>query len=67
MEYLDWGGRNCRGLFYSYNQEAGALFLGGAHGVVARAVAESGKFERLRRDQAWVRPGYVEEIYVPIG
>jgi hypothetical protein len=65
MSYLEWAGGNCRGLFYSYNQEAGAPFLGEAQGVVARSVAQSGQFERLRRDLAWVRPGYVEEIFVP--
>ena len=65
MDYLEWGGRHCEGLFYSYNQEASAPFLGEAQGVVHKAVAETGRFERLRRDEAWVRPGYVEEIYVP--
>jgi hypothetical protein len=65
MRYLGWGGEYCRGFFYSYNQEAGASFLGKSQGVVSRAVEGTGKFERLRRDGAWVRPGYVEEIYVP--
>ena len=50
---------------YSYNQEVNADFLGEAQGVVHRATAALGCFERLRRDESWVRRGYVEEIYVP--
>jgi hypothetical protein len=65
IEYLDWGATNCEGLFYSYNQEVNADFLGEAQGVVHRAIAALGCFERLRRDESWVRRGYVEEIYVP--
>ena len=65
MEYLEWGTGNCEGLFYSYNQEVQAEVLGEAQGVVHKAVAEMGRFERLRRDESWVRRGYVEEIYVP--
>jgi hypothetical protein len=65
VEYLAWAVINCKGLFYSYNQEAGAEFRGEGQGVVHEAVAEVGRFERLRRDESWVRRGYVEEIYVP--
>jgi hypothetical protein len=65
LHYLEWGAINCEGLFYSYNQEVSAEFLGEAQGVVHNAVAEMGCFERLRRDESWVRRGYVEEIYVP--
>ena len=65
MEYLEWGADNCEGLFYSHNQEAAVEFLGETQGVVHKAVAEMGGFERLRRDAAWVRGGYVEEVYVP--
>jgi hypothetical protein len=65
MEYLEWGAMNCEGLFYSCNQEASAEFRGEAQGVVHKAVAEMGRFERLRRDKSWVRRAYVEEIYVP--
>jgi hypothetical protein len=67
MAYIDWGGANCEGLFYSYNQEASAEFLGEVQGIVHKAITETGHFERLRRDEAWVRRGYVEEIYVPTG
>ncbi len=65
MDYLEWGATNCEGLFYSYNQEVQAEVLGEAQGVVHEAIAEMGRFERLRRDESWVRRGYVEEIYVP--
>lgn len=65
MEYLEWGASNCEGLFYSYNQESRAEFLGQPQGVVHEAVAKVGGFKRLRRDESWVRRGYVEEIYVP--
>ena len=65
VEYLEWGASNCRGLFYSYNQEAAVEFLGEAQGVVHKTASVLGGFERVRRDRAWVRDGYVEEIYVP--
>lgn len=63
LDYLRWGAANCSGLFYSYNQEAAMEFLGEAQGVVHKATTELGGFERVRRDRAWVRDGYVEEIY----
>jgi hypothetical protein len=31
--------------------------------MVPRLVEQTGGFARLRRDQSWVRAGYVEEIY----
>jgi hypothetical protein len=63
--YLEWGAKNCNGLFYSYNQEAAMEFLGERQGVVHRAVKDIGGFKRLSRNRAWVREGYVEEVYVP--
>lgn len=66
-EYLEWGAVNCTGLFYSYNQEAAMDFLGEQQGVVHKAVARLDGFERLRRERAWVREGYVEELYAPKG
>jgi hypothetical protein len=66
-DYLAWGAANCRGLFYSYNQETAADFLGEPQGIVHRAIASLGGFERVRRDRAWVRDGYVEEVYLPSG
>jgi hypothetical protein len=65
VSYLEWGAANCTGIFYSYNQETASDFLDEAQGVVHREIAARGGFERLRRDRAWVRDGYVEEIYVP--
>jgi hypothetical protein len=66
-EYLAWGARNCRGIFYSYNQEAAAPFEGSAQTVVSESVERLGGFERLRRDTSWLRRGYVEELYRPLG
>ena len=63
LEYLRWARSTCRGIFFSSNQESTAAFLGQRQGVVADAAARVGGFSRLRRDQSWVRPGYVEEIY----
>ncbi len=63
--YLEWGGANCNGLFYSYNQEARAEFLGEAQGIVSEAVERIGSFKRVRRDHSWLRRGYAEEIYLP--
>jgi hypothetical protein len=61
--YLSWARETCDGLFYSYNQEAAAGFLGKSQGVVHLAVSKLGGFERVRRETSWVRPGYVEEVY----
>ena len=66
-EYLAWGARNCRGIFYSYNQEAAAPFEGTAQNVVSESVERLGGFQRLRRDASWLRRGYVEELYRPLG
>jgi hypothetical protein len=65
IDYLRWGASNCSGLFYSYNQEAAAEFRGEVQGVVHEGAAEVGGWRRVRRDESWVRRGYVEEIYVP--
>jgi hypothetical protein len=65
VDYLRWGASHCRGLFYSYNQEAAAEFHGEVQGIVHEGVAEVGGWRRLRRDESWVRRGYVEEVYVP--
>jgi hypothetical protein len=64
-DYLRWGARHCTGTFYSYNQEARQEFLGEPQGVVHEAVSAEGGFERVRRERAWVRDGYVEEFYLP--
>lgn len=62
-EYLRWARATCDGIFFSCNQESTATFLGQRQGLVAEAVEQTGGFSRLRRDESWVRRGYVEEIY----
>ena len=66
LEYLRWGRSTCRGIFFSCNQESKAAFRGQPQGLVPEAVEEVGGFSRLRRDESWVRPGYVEEIYANV-
>ena len=63
VDYLEWGRSNCDGIFYSYNQEAAADFLGKTQSLVPKAVEQIGGFSRIRRDASWVRRGYAEEIY----
>jgi hypothetical protein len=65
LTYLTWARSTCRGLLYSYNQEAAAPFDGTPQNVVPEVIAEVGGFVRIRRDASWLRRGYVEEIYVP--
>ncbi len=67
VSYLEWGRASCDGLFYSYNTEACVEFLGQTEGRVPDAIELVGGFNRVRRDQSWMRRGYVEEIYVPVG
>ncbi|HXC24146.1 MAG TPA: putative sugar O-methyltransferase [Solirubrobacteraceae bacterium] len=64
LEYLMWAQAGCRGIFYSYNQEAGAPFDGTPQNVVPDVLARIGGFTRLRRDASWLRRGYAEEIYM---
>jgi hypothetical protein len=66
VSYLEWCRANCDGLLYSYNQETSAEFLGKAQGHVAEAIKQIGGFERLRRDESWMRRGYSEELYRPV-
>ena len=61
--YLDWAGTTCEGIFYSCNQESAAAVLGERQLIVPDLVAQTGAFVRVRRDESWVRRGYVEEIY----
>lgn len=63
LEYLRWGRSACEGIFFSCNQESQARFQGEEQGLVGRAVEQVGGYSLLRRDQSWVRPGYVEEVY----
>ena len=57
------GARGLLGIFFSCNQESTREVHGDEQGMVPRLVERTGGFERLRRDQSWVRAGYVEEIY----
>jgi hypothetical protein len=66
VEYLSWARSNCDGFFYSNNHEAMAPFLEYPQSNVPDAVKDVGGFRRLAREQSWVRPGYVEEIYHPL-
>ena len=63
LEYLAWARGNCEGIFFSCNQESTREVLGAEQGMVPRLIEQTGGFARLRRDQSWVRAGYVEEIY----
>jgi hypothetical protein len=62
-DYLAWASTTCEGLFYSCNQESTAPFLGQRQVLVPGLMAETPAFVRVRRDESWVRRGYVEEIY----
>jgi hypothetical protein len=64
LDYLVWARSSCDGIFFSYNQEAAALFDGVTQSLVPEAVERVGGFTRIRRDASWLRRGYVEEIYV---
>jgi hypothetical protein len=63
LEYLRWARSACNGIFFSCNQESQAPFQGEELGFVPRMVEQAGGYSLLRRDQSWVRPGYVEEVY----
>jgi hypothetical protein len=65
--YIQWIANNVRGFFYSYNHES--LVTGGRFAVltVPELVADTGGLRRVSRNCSWIRPGYVEEIYVPSG
>ena len=63
LDYLRWARSSCTGIFFSCNQESQMPFLDQRLGFVPEAVEQVGGFSRLRRDQSWVRPGYVEEVY----
>jgi hypothetical protein len=67
LDYLSWARVGCTGIFYSYNQEAAAVFDGSiCQNLVPDVLARVGGFTRVRRDTSWLRRGYAEEIYMPI-
>jgi hypothetical protein len=63
LHYLSWAQANCRGILYSYNQEAAAIAEGMPQNVVPELIERFGGFLRLRRDASWLRRGYAEEVY----
>jgi hypothetical protein len=67
QNYLGWISSTCTGFLYSYNQETGMEFMGERQGIVHRAATDLDGLERVRRDRAWLREGYVEEIYLATG
>lgn len=67
VRYLQWARQSCTGVFYSNNQESAAAFDGVEQNVVCELVERVGGFKRVRRDASWVRRGYVEELFVPVG
>ena len=66
LAYLEWARSACRRVFYSYNQEAAAVFDGVAQNVVCELVDEVGGFKRIRRDMSPLRRGYVEEVFAAL-
>lgn len=62
--YVAWVRDNLEGVFFSCNHET--LVTGFAVTLVPELVVEVGGLERIRRDLCWSRPGYVEEVYVPM-
>ncbi len=64
--YLPKIRRVVRGSFLSINQEAGAYVPGvGAQNNVRELVDEMGGFTVRSRQRAWMRQGYVEEVFEP--
>jgi len=61
--YLTWAKQESK-LFFSYNYEALTEQREFAVVTVPELVAQVGGFRRLNRALSWLRPGYVEEIYV---
>ena len=66
-EYIEWIRDRVAGIFFSYNHET--LLAGGQFAVtsVPKLVSDIGGLERVSRDLCWSKPGYVEEIYRPLG
>ena len=65
LRYIRWIASHVRGFFYSYNHES--IAPGGEFAVctVPDLVRSVDGLTRVSRNRSWVRPGYVEEIYVP--
>lgn len=66
--YLETARRVLRGTFLSINQEAQAPVAGcGPQLWVARLIDQMGGWRRLARSRYWLRRGYAEEVYQPVG
>jgi len=65
LGYIEWARANCRGAFYSNNQESAAAVESVEQNVVCELVERVGGLTRVRRDASWVRSGYVEEVFLP--
>jgi hypothetical protein len=62
--YIGEIGRQVSGVFYSINQEQGAVNAGaGQQTVVPELVEVDDRFKLKSRNLFWLRDGYVEEIY----
>lgn len=61
--YLAWMRDHVSGLFVSHNQESASPFDSVPQLVVGELAAELDGIRRISRQPAWVRRGYVEEIY----
>jgi hypothetical protein len=48
----------------SLNQESSAAIYNHHHAPVAELVREQGDLRRAARHRHWLRPGYVEELYL---
>ena len=62
--YLNWIRENLDGIFFSCNHET--LVPGFAVTSLPELIDRVGGFQRVSRDMCWSRPGYVEEVYVPM-
>jgi len=63
VSYLKWARDNVE-LFYSYNYEALTAKREYAVVTVPEVISHVGGFNLENRAPSWVRPGYVEEIYL---
>lgn len=61
--YLRWVTNNCRGVFFSYNQETYSCFQGVPQVLVPEVIKSVGGYQLLTRSPSWLRRGYVEEVY----
>ena len=63
--YMQQIGRIASGIFLSINHESTSVVAGHRHNPVADVAQEATGMRRAARSRHWLRPGYVEEIFVP--